>query len=88
MKKLLSIVCAIAILFSAGIVVSEMNGTDRPAPEVIEGVKYISDYLTNASALYVAGEKVTVDNAYFYNAGYATDADVTLRSPTSTVSLL
>ena len=81
LKKCLSILCAISVLFSLGIAISEMDTSNRPAPEVIEGEKYVSDHLVNASALYVAGEQVTLDNAYFYSAGYATDEDITAQVP-------
>ena len=81
LKKCLSILCAIAVLFSLCIATAETDASTRPAPEVIQGEKYVSDHLVNASALYVAGEKVTLDNAYFYSAGYATDEDITAQVP-------
>lgn len=74
-RKIVSVFCALALLFSASAF------ADRPAPEVIEGEKYVSDHLESASALYVAGKQVTLDNAYFYGAGYATDREITDQIP-------
>ena len=54
---------------------------ERPAPEVVPGEKYISGWLPGASALYVSGEQVTLDNAYFYGAGYASDQEITDQIP-------
>ena len=82
-KKTLAILCALTLVLTLGVSAWATSETpaDRPAPEVIEGEKYVSDHLPNASSLYVAGETVTLDNAYFYSAGYATDADVTAQIP-------
>ena len=68
------------VLFAAGIAISE-NEVTRPAPGVVEGEKYVTDYLPIASALYVAGEKVTVDNGYFYGVGYSSQADIDASIP-------
>ena len=54
---------------------------DRPSPEVVEGERYVSDYLQGASAVYVSGEEKTFDDAYFYSAGYASSQEVTDQIP-------
>ena len=76
-KKVLALLCAAVFLLSTA---SSALAT-RPAPEVIEGERYVSDHLEGASALYVSGEAITLDNAYFYGAGYATDAEITAQIP-------
>ena len=50
---------------------------DRPDPEVIEGERYVTDYLPGASAVYVSGVEKTFDDAYFYGIGYSTDQEIT-----------
>ena len=77
-KKLLAIMCALAMVLSLGTAVAE---SERPAAGVVEGVSYVSDHLPSASALYVSGESVTFDNAYFYGAGYASDAQINAQLP-------
>ncbi len=96
-KKLLALLCAIAVVlslgtaaFASGEASSSASGeasaeaaepVDRPDPEVIEGERYVSDYLDGASAVYVSGETMTFDDTYFYGAGYASDAEVTAQTP-------
>ncbi|MBR4360562.1 MAG: hypothetical protein IKP32_08090 [Clostridia bacterium] len=46
-----------------------------------EGKRYVSDYLPGASALYVSGESVTLDDAFFYGAGYASEAEINAQIP-------
>ncbi len=70
MKKLLALVCVLAIALSCWTAFASEN-----EPGVAEGVSYVSDALHGASALYVSGESVTLDDAYFYGRGYADDAD-------------
>ena len=81
LKKYLAFLCALVFILTVGTAVSGMTEADRPAPGVVEGEKYVSDHLQNASALYVTGQKVTLDNAYFYSAGYASDEDITAQIP-------
>ena len=78
-KKTLALFCVLVFTLTFGL--SGFTSAERPAPEVVEGEKYVSDHLQNASALYVAGEQVTLDNAYFYGAGYASDADKNASYP-------
>ena len=78
-KKLFALLCALVFTMNLGWAVSA--GADRPAPEVTEGEKYVSDYLPGASALYVSGEQITLDNAVFYGAGYASDQQITDQIP-------
>ena len=70
MKKLLALVCVLAIALSCWTAFAS-----EKEPGVVEGVSYVSDALHGASALYVSGESVTLDNASFYGRGYADDAD-------------
>jgi len=74
---------------------------DRPAPEVIEGERYVADLTRGASAIYVSGGEYTFDDIYVYGAGTATEedteaerssqygycADVLATSPESVVTL-
>ena len=78
-KKIFALLCALVFTMNLGWAVSA--GADRPAPEVKEGEKYVSDYLPGASALYVSGEQITLDNAVFYGAGYASDQQITDQIP-------
>ena len=76
----------LALLFAAVFLLSMMTAAyseaiSRPAPEVIEGEKYVSDHLPGASALYVSGQQVTLDGASFYGAGYADDEEITAQIP-------
>ena len=80
MKKVIALLCAAALVLSCGI--SALAETvSRPAPAVSEGEKYISDHLQGASALYVSGKQVTLDNTYFYGAGFASDQQITDQVP-------
>ena len=79
LKKVFSLLCALVFLCSFGLSVSAL--ADRPAPEVVEGEKYVSDALPGASALYVSGQQLTLDNAFFYGAGYASDQEITDQIP-------
>ena len=74
--SLLTVLVFILVLVLPAAVLAE-----RPAPEVVPGEKYISGWLPGASALYVSGEQVTLDNAYFYGAGYASDQEITDQIP-------
>ena len=49
---------------------------DRPAPEVIEGERYVSDRLRGASAIYVSGGEYVFDDVYVYGAGYSDESDL------------
>ncbi len=49
---------------------------DRPAPEVIEGERYVSDRLRGASAIYVSGGEYVFDDVYVYGAGYSDEDDL------------
>ena len=49
---------------------------ERPAPEVIEGERYVSDHLRGASAIYVSGGEQTFDNVYVYGAGFSDEDDL------------
>ncbi len=83
-KKLLALVCALVMALSLGtaaLAESAEKATARPEPEVTEGERYISGHLEGASALYVSGEQVTLDNTYFYGAGYASDQQITDQIP-------
>ena len=85
-KKLLSGLCAFALLFSLGteaLASSEEPAApaDRPEAGVTEGVSYVTDYLPGASAVYVSGEQKTFDDTFFYGAGYASDEDITSQVP-------
>ena len=60
---------------------SASEPVERPDPEVVEGERYVSDYLNGASAIYVSGDSVTLDDAYFYGAGYATSEEITDQIP-------
>ena len=77
LKKIMSLLCAAALILSAGACAL----AERPEPGVTEGERYVSDYLPGASALYVSGEQMTLDNAYFYGAGYASDQEITDQIP-------
>lgn len=78
-KKTLALFCVLVFTLTFGL--SGFTSAERPAPEVVEGEKYVSDHLQNASALYVAGKQVTLDNAVFYGAGFASDEDITAQLP-------
>ena len=90
-KKLLALLCVLALVLSlgtaafadserpAGAASSEAQAeapADRPAPEVIEGERYVTDYLPGASAVYVSGVEKTFEDAYFYGVGYSTDQEI------------
>ena len=77
LKKILSLMCAAALILSAGTCAQ----AERPEPGVTEGERYVSDHLPGASALYVSGEKMMLENAYFYGAGYASDQEITDQIP-------
>lgn len=79
MKKGLALLCAAVLILSAATAFGEH--ASRPATEVIEGVRYVSDHLPGASALYVSGQQVTLDGASFYGAGYASDEEITAQIP-------
>lgn len=49
---------------------------DRPAPEVIEGERYVGDHLRGGSAIYVSGGEYTFDDIYVYGAGFSSDDDL------------
>ena len=49
---------------------------DRPAPEVIEGERYVYDRLRGASAIYVSGGEYVFDDVYVYGAGYSDEDDL------------
>ena len=49
---------------------------DRPAPEVVEGERYVSDRLRGASAIYVSGGEYVFDDVYVYGAGYSDEDDL------------
>jgi len=49
---------------------------DRPAPEVIEGERYVTDHLRAASAIYVSGGEYVFDDVFIYGAGYADEDDL------------
>ena len=78
-KKLTAILCALAMICFALPGCAETAG--RPEPGVTEGERYVSDHLEGASALYAAGQSVTLDNVYIYGAGYATDQEITDQIP-------
>ena len=78
-KRRLALLCA--MIFSLAIALPGFTTAERPAAEVVEGEKYISGWLPGASALYVSGEQVTLDHAYFYGAGYASDREITDQIP-------
>ena len=78
-RKIFALLCALMFTMNLGWAASA--GADRPAPEVTEGEKYVSNYLPGASALYVSGEQITLDNAVFYGAGYASDQQITDQIP-------
>ena len=102
-KKLLSLLCVLAVVLSLGAVAFASNETattaasgeasgresseaaaapvDRPEPEVVEGERYVSDYLDGASAVYVSGEEKTFDDAYFYGAGFASSDEINAQIP-------
>lgn len=82
-KKFLSLLCVVALLLATGLAVWASSETEsyRPSPEVVEGEKYVTDHLQNASAVYVTGQTVTLDNAYLYGVGYASDEDITAQIP-------
>ena len=77
-RKFFSLLCALVLLFAFGPAQAESG---RPEPVVVEGERYVSDYLPGASALYVSGEQVGLDNAYFYGAGYASEQQITDQIP-------
>lgn len=86
--KILALITALCVLLSVSALAAsgETSGeakepVDRPAAEVIEGERYVSALLPGASALYVSGESVTLDDAYFYGAGYASDEEITDQIP-------
>ena len=79
MKKKMALLCAIMLAMAAVMPAAAL--AERPSPEVKEGEKYISGWLPGASALYVSGEQVTLDNAYFYGAGYASEQEITDQIP-------
>ena len=79
MKKVFAVICALSLLCFAFTAAAESSG--RPEAGVTEGVSYVSDHLEGASALYVAGQSVTLDTTYFYGAGYATDQEITDQIP-------
>jgi len=78
-RRIAALVCALIFVFTFGWTVSA--SAERPAPEVTEGVKYVSDYLPGASALYVSGKQLTLDNAVFYGAGYASEKQISDQIP-------
>ena len=80
MKKVLALLCAAVFLLSFE-TAAFAEASSRPAPAVVAGETYISDHLPGASALYVSGQQVTLDNAYFYGAGYASDQEITDQIP-------
>ena len=106
-KKLLSLLCVLAVVLSLGAAALASNETattaasgeasgeasgresseaaaapvDRPEPEVVEGERYVSDYLDGASAVYVSGEEKTFDDAYFYGAGFASSDEINSQIP-------
>ena len=49
---------------------------DRPAPELIEGERYVGDHLRGASVIYVAGGEYTFDDIYVYGAGFSSEEDL------------
>lgn len=76
-RKILAFLCTlILITVTCGAAFGE-----RPAPEAVEGERYVSDHLPGASALYVSGKKVILDDTYFYGAGYASDQQITDQIP-------
>ncbi len=79
-KRIIALFCAILFLLSF-VTGAFAEAAARPAPVVVEGETYVSDHLTSASALYVTGRQVTLDNASFYGAGYATDQEITAQIP-------
>ena len=80
MKKSIALLCAAVFVLSLTSAAFSETAS-RPAPEVIERVKYVSDHLPGASALYVSGQQVTLDGVSFYGAGYATDQEITAQIP-------
>ena len=78
-RKIFAMICALVFTLTFGMTLSA--SAERPAPEVIEGEKYVSDYLPGASALYVSGEQMTLDNTVFYGAGYASEQQITDQIP-------
>ena len=78
-KKLFAWCCVLVFMLTFGWTVS--GETERPVPEVVEGEKYVSDTLPGASALYVSGEQLTLNNAVFYGAGYASEKQITDQIP-------
>ena len=96
-KKLLALLCVLALVLSLGTAAFALpdipDGSpeppegpsttpaeapeDRPDPEVIEGERYVTDYLPGASAVYVSGMEKTFDDAYFYGIGYSTEQEIT-----------
>lgn len=83
-SRLFSLVLALCLLLSVSAFASSEEPeapVDRPAPEVIEGERYVSDYLDGASAVYVSGEKKVFDDTYFYGAGFASSDEITAQIP-------
>ncbi len=84
--KSLALLCAILLVLTSvcGLPAAAEKPDEqasRPEPVVIEGERYVSDHLTGASALYISGQQATLDNAYFYGAGYASDQQITDQIP-------
>ena len=81
-KKLLALLCVLAIVLSFGTAAFASSEEpaeapeDRPAPEVVEGERYVTDYLPGASAVYLSGVEKTFDDAYFYGVGYSTAQEI------------
>ena len=75
-KKVLVWLCVLAMILSLGMAaLTSAEESVRPAPGVTEGESYVSDHMHGASALYVSGESVTLSDAFFYGAGFASDED-------------
>ncbi len=49
---------------------------DRPASELIEGLRYVAERARGGSAIYVSGGEYTFDDIYVYGAGYADEDDL------------
>ncbi|MBR4443156.1 MAG: right-handed parallel beta-helix repeat-containing protein, partial [Clostridia bacterium] len=79
-KRVFALLCAVVLMLSFE-TAAFAEVADRPSSELVPGERYVSDHLPSASALYVSGRQVTLDDAYFYGAGYASDKEITAQIP-------
>ena len=87
MKKLLTFVTAIAVVVCMAMPVLAMEAPDifsvgygeafdGPEAGVVEGESYIAEAAVGASAIYVSGGELTLDDIFAYGAGTATEEDL------------